>query len=184
MLPFITKTMQKDWARLLIVVFQFIFHKHITTESEKPNKTEPSQPTQNPNAPRGYRNNNPLNIRHSNDYFHGEITGTDKAFKTFSCMPYGYRVAFVILHTYLLRGANTIEKIISRWSPPTENDTENYIATVEKFSGIPRNKELTASDGADYILIVSAMSFMESGTNADISEIKAGFNLQSKFKMQ
>lgn len=51
-------------------------------------------------------------------------------------------------------------------------------------SGIPRHKELTASSGADYILIVSAMSFMENGKNADISEIKAGFNLQSRLVMR
>jgi hypothetical protein len=98
-------------------------------------------------------------------------------------MPYGYRAAFVILHTSLTQGTNTIEKIISRWAPPTENDTQNYIANVEMYSGISRHRELTAADGADYILIVSAMSFMENGKNADISEVKAGFNLQNKIKM-
>ena len=73
--------------------------------------------------PRGLRNNNPLNIRHNKDVFQGEVKGTDKAFKTFSTMPYGYRAAFVTLATYNSRGWNTIEKIISRWAPPCENDT-------------------------------------------------------------
>lgn len=63
--------------------------------------------------PRGLRNNNPLNIRHNADLFQGEIKGNDKLFKTFSSMPYGYRAAFVILATYLSRGYNTIEKIIT-----------------------------------------------------------------------
>jgi hypothetical protein len=133
---------------------------------------------------RGLRNNNPLNIRHSTDNFKGEIKGLDKSFKTFSSMPYGYRAAFVTLTTYLSRGWNTIEKIISKWAPPTENDTEAYIANVEKWSGVPRNKELTATDGADYILIVAAMSFVENGQNADISAVKEGFNLQTKIKIQ
>lgn len=66
---------------------------------------------------RGLRNNNPLNIRHSADVFQGEIKGEDKSFKTFSSMPYGYRAAFVTLATYLSRGWNTIEKIITRWAP-------------------------------------------------------------------
>jgi len=133
--------------------------------------------------PRGLRNNNPLNIRHNADVFQGEIQGNDKSFKTFSTMPYGYRAAFVTLATYHSRGWNTIEKIISRWAPPIENDTEKYIANVEKWSGVPRNQILTAADGADYIMIVAAMSFMENGRNADISEVKAGFALQNKITM-
>jgi hypothetical protein len=131
-------------------------------------------------TPRGIRNNNPLNIRHNADVFQGETKGTDKSFKTFSSMPYGYRAAFVTLATYNARGWNTIEKIVSRWAPPNENDTEKYIANVERWSGINRSKELTAANGADYLMIVAAMSFMENGRNADISEVKAGFNLQSK----
>jgi hypothetical protein len=134
--------------------------------------------------PRGLRNNNPLNIRHNADIFQGEIKGIDKSFKTFSSMPHGYRAAFVALATYLSRGWNTIEKIISHWAPPNENNTDNYIAAVERWSGVSRNKELTAADGADYILIVAAMSFVENGKNADILQVQAGFNLQSKITMQ
>ena len=133
---------------------------------------------------RGLRNNNPLNIRHSEDVFQGETKGNDKSFKTFSSLPFGYRAGFVILGTYLSQGLNTIEKIIAKWAPPTENNTESYIANVEKWSGIPRNKELTAFDGSDYILIVAAMSFVENGQNADISTVQAGFNLQTKIKIQ
>jgi hypothetical protein len=105
-------------------------------------------------TPRGYRNNNPLNIRHNKDLFQGEITGPDASFKTFSSMPYGYRAAFVTLATYNSRGLNTIAKIISCWAPPNENHTGNYITTVEKLSGIPRDQELTLKDGINYILIV------------------------------
>ena len=134
--------------------------------------------------PRGLRNNNPLNIRHNADVFQGEIKGEDKAFKTFSSMPYGYRAAFVTLATYLSRGWNTIEKIIAKWAPSSENNTQGYIANVEKWSGVPRNKELTAADGAEYIMIVAAMSYVENGKNADFSEVKAGFKLQTKITMQ
>jgi hypothetical protein len=54
-------------------------------------------------TPRGYRNNNPLNIRHNADVFQGEIKGNDKSFKTFETIQYGYRAAFVTLATYLSR---------------------------------------------------------------------------------
>ncbi len=134
--------------------------------------------------PRGHRNNNPLNIRHNKDVFQGEIKSDDKSFKTFSSMPYGYRAAFITLHTYLTRRWNTIEKIISHWAPPVENDTAAYIKSVEKYSGVPRSKILTAADGADYIMIVAAMSFVENGKNADITQVTAGFNLQTRIKKQ
>ncbi len=134
--------------------------------------------------PRGLRNNNPLNIRHSADRFQGEIAGHDKSFKSFSSLAYGYRAAFVILGTYLSQGCNTIEKIISRWAPPAENNTDSYIFQVEKYSGVPRNKVLTPAGGAEYIMIVAAMSFVENGQNADIAQVQAGFNLQSKIKIE
>jgi len=132
--------------------------------------------------PRGYKNNNPLNIRHHSDKFQGEVSGNDKAFKTFSSMQYGYRAAFVMLARYNTLGWNTIEKIISKWAPPCENDTEKYIVNVVKWSGVPRDKKLTTANGADYILIVAAMSYMENGKNANILEIRAGFKLQDKIK--
>ncbi|MDR2929059.1 MAG: hypothetical protein LBV41_12805 [Cytophagaceae bacterium] len=134
--------------------------------------------------PRGHRNNNPLNIRHNADVFQGETKGSDKSFKTFVTMPYGYRAAFVTLGTYLSRGWNTIEKIIAKWAPPIENNTQAYIASVEKWSGVPRNKVLTVADGADFIMIVAAMSFVENGVNADINQVKAGFALQTKINAQ
>ena len=59
-----------------------------------------------------------------------------------------------------------------------------YIAKVEKWSGVSRQKVLTLADGGDYIMIVAAMSFIENGKNADISEVRTGFNLQTKITMQ
>jgi hypothetical protein len=136
-------------------------------------------------TPRGLRNNNPLNIRHNADVFQGETKGNDKSFKTFISMPYGYRAGFVVLHTYLTKhGLNTIEKKIARFAPPSENDTQAYIRTVVRYSGVAADEVLTAASGDKYILIVSAMSFVENGVNADIQQIKAGFALQNRITMQ
>lgn len=95
-------------------------------------------------------------------------------------MPYGYRAAFVVLGTYLSQGRNTIERIISRWAPPSENNPERYIRNVERLSGILRNKPLTATDGTAYIQIVAAMCFVENGVNAELPQVWAGFHLQTK----
>lgn len=133
---------------------------------------------------RGLKNNNPGNIEKNSDKFQGEaLPSQDIRFKQFKSMPYGYRAMFVTLHTYLVKyGRNTIEKIINAWAPSVENHTENYIKAVERWSGVPRNKVLNASDGHYYKKIVAAMSRMENGVPAISSEVEAGFMLQNKIK--
>ena len=134
-------------------------------------------------TPRGIRNNNPLNIRRNGDHFQGEVVpGSDREFKQFSTMAYGYRAAFVVLGTYLAQGRNTIEKIIRAWAPPTENNTEAYIANVEKRSGVGRTKVLTAESGGDYRKIVAAMSHCENGVPANMADVEAGFRMQRKIE--
>jgi hypothetical protein len=133
---------------------------------------------------RGIRNNNPLNIRNNTDVFQGEVKpGTDKSFKQFYLPEFGYRAAFVTLATYLTKySRNTIEKIVSAWAPPSENNTEGYIKHVEQYSGIARSKVLTDQSGDDYIKIVAAMSRIENGIPAVMDDIISGFNLQNKLK--
>ena len=131
---------------------------------------------------RGLRNRNPLNIRKDGKHWVGEKEPSlDKAFKQFLSMAYGYRAAFVNLATYRERGYDTIEKIIGRWAPPNENNTENYIKHVEMWSGVPRKKKLLKSGSKeDYIKIVCAMSRVENGVPAVEKEVRDGFCLQKR----
>lgn len=133
---------------------------------------------------RGLRNNNPGNIRHNKDDFQGEVRPSrDSAFKQFQSLAYGYRAMFVMLGTYLSRGHNTIMKIITNWAPPNENNTEAYIRSVEKLSGVKRDKVLTSNGGLDYIKIVAAMSQVENGEPADLLDVEEGFRMQQKITM-
>lgn len=132
---------------------------------------------------RGYKNCNPGNIEQNRDVFQGEIRPSqDKRFKQFRTMAYGYRAMFVTLATYNQRGMNTIEKIIRSWAPAVENHTEHYIACVERWSGIAKDKLLTLDKGKEYIAIVAAMSRMENGITADMIDVKLGFKLQDRIK--
>lgn len=131
---------------------------------------------------RGYRNNNPGNIRLTfkngkPEYWKGEIPGTDTAFKTFSSMLFGYRAIFVTLTSYLNKGFNTIEKIINRYAPSNENHTVSYINTVVSRTGIPANKELSFSNPDELMRVVQAISFVENGIAANPEDVKAGYNL-------
>lgn len=127
---------------------------------------------------RGLNNKNPLNIRRSTVVYKGEIASTDKAFKQFSSAAYGYRAAFMCLKTYQARyGLNTIRKMITRWAPPTENSTSNYIYTVSERSGIPADAIIDANKKDTMIPIVSAMSYVENGVPAFVPDVENGWNL-------
>ena len=78
---------------------------------------------------RGLDNRNPGNIRRSGVRYRGEVRPSrDADFKQFKSMEWGYRAMFVLLHTYSVRyGCNTLSKMISRYAPPSENDTQAYI---------------------------------------------------------
>lgn len=128
---------------------------------------------------RGYRNNNPGNIRINGDKFQGEvIPSQDKEFKQFESMAYGYRAIFKILRNYQINyKLNTIRQMISRWAPKKENDTANYISVVSERSGIPADDPIRTDNREMMIRIVAAMSRVENGIDADMVDIIDGWNL-------
>ena len=134
------------------------------------------------NMSRGLRNNNPGNIRNSRTIYTGEITpSADKSFKQFSSVEYGYRAMFVLLHFYQKNYMDTtIEAFIRRYAPPCENDTESYIRTVCKLSGLQRREPVNTFNKKDMCGIVNAMSLHENGSSASLTEVEKGFDLFMK----
>ena len=132
----------------------------------------------NNNLPRGLRNNNPGNIRRNSDVFQGEKTSSDREFKQFKSMAYGYRAIFKILSNY---GRNyhlkTIRQMIGRWAPENENDTGAYVKAVSDYAGIPADDPIDINDREQMIRIVAGMSKEENGREADMSDVIAGWNL-------
>jgi len=113
---------------------------------------------------RGIRNNNPLNIRLTDTDWQGKVLiNNDGAFEQFISMEYGFRAALKTIETYIIEhGCNTIRAIISRWAPPNENNTENYIIFVCGKTGIGGNEPISNHDKR-LKEIVWAMAQMESG---------------------
>lgn len=133
------------------------------------------------NQPRGLRNNNPGNIRQSGVRFMGEVRPSqDPAFKQFESMAWGYRTMFVVLNTYRKRGARTIGDLLTRYAPPSENDTDAYIRMVSAASGIAPDVPVDTCDRRMMIPIVTVMSGMENGIPAVAEEVEAGWMLFEK----
>ena len=137
--------------------------------------------------PRGVRNCNPGNIRmppkklEDKDKFIGELRPSrDKSFRTFVNMAYGYRAMHYLLRRYKNSyQLNTLEQMISRWAPPTENQTDAYIDFVAKRSGIGRDQIVDVSNMTVMCRIVEAMAKMENGSKyePDMNEVRDGWIL-------
>ena len=93
---------------------------------------------------RGLRNNNPGNIRLGAFKYKGEKTkSSDSSFRQFESMEWGYRAMFVLLHTYAQRyRCRTLRDYISRYAPPSENNTEAYIRRVARATHLLDNDRL------------------------------------------
>lgn len=142
---------------------------------------------------RGQRNNNNLNIHHSTDRWQGaRINQTDKGFVQFTSMAYGYRAAWKVLDTYWQhfereRKPYNVRNIIARWALPTENDTEVYIRTVTRLSGLGTNENMARplrfwffSDLDMMALLIAAMACVECGISMDkvnMDEVWQGYDL-------
>ena len=122
----------------------------------------------NENLPRGYRNNNPLNIRYSSwNAWKGKIlpnTDRNNTFEQFTNMVYGYRAALVTMRNYIKKyGCNTVEKIIRRWAPENENNTNAYIQHVCDFANLYPNMTVAINDKDTLTKMAYAMSIIENG---------------------
>ena len=133
--------------------------------------TEPAtmQQSETDSDIRSIRNNNPGNIDRTSTQWEGmSEEQTDPRFVTFESPEMGVRAMARTLNTYYTRyGLDDINGIVSRWAPPTENDTQAYIRFVSEKTGIPRNKTITLQDNPEEMKkVISAMIEMEGGQEA------------------
>jgi murein DD-endopeptidase MepM/ murein hydrolase activator NlpD len=111
-----------------------------------------------PDAPRGLRNNNPGNIKHSpasrNDPWVGQLPAAqqhDATFLQFAEMKFGIRAVARCLRSYRARGVDTIAAMARTWAPSIDNNNPGaYAQTVLHFcptvASVDTVIDLTAAD--------------------------------------
>lgn len=129
--------------------------------------------------PRGLRNCNPGNIRISTDKWLGlREEQTDKEFFQFEEMRWGYRALIRTLQNYRRKhGLQTIAEMIGRWAPHTENNTSGYISRVCKEMQVPSSYVPNVEDKGTMCALAAAISEVENGVPAVMSEIEEGWAL-------
>ncbi|MEO0340370.1 MAG: hypothetical protein AAF242_14315, partial [Bacteroidota bacterium] len=163
---------------LILVIAYFLIKLVAKTNVYYHIETEPSEPIPQDQAtngqvcnggtsnlgdeslPLGFRNNNPLNLIKSGNAWKGKIKDAPGRFEQFCSMEYGTRAAMINLRSYINRyGRNTITKIVSRWAPDHENDTQAYIRFVSEQTGYKTDTPLTFQKNTVFGLL-DAMSQM------------------------
>jgi hypothetical protein len=113
--------------------------------------------------PRGFRNLNPGNVRKGQDWQGLAPHGLDAEFDVFVSAEMGFRALCRILLNYRRKhGLKTVTGIISRWAPPTENDTAKYISFVCSSAGVGPDEELRF-DRQQLFLLAKAIARKENG---------------------
>ncbi|HFI2241586.1 structural protein [Pseudomonas aeruginosa] len=118
------------------------------------------------NPPRGIRNFNPGNIRHAKgSRWQGmSANQNDSAFVQFTGPQWGIRAIARTLITYQDKHAlRTIRQIISRWAPPSENNTESYIRQVAARVGVAPDARIDVYDYRTMRTLVEAIVRHENG---------------------
>ena len=128
---------------------------------------------------RGLRNCNPGNIRLGSFRYKGEVArGSDKEFRQFEAMEWGYRAMFMLLYTYAVKhDCSTLRQMIGRYAPPSENNTEAYIRRVAHATHLDPDEVIFTTDGATMTAVVAAMSEVENGVAANMADVWRGWDL-------
>jgi hypothetical protein len=131
--------------------------------------------------PRGIRNNNPGNIKMTGSTWGGEIPeaqNTDGTFEQFTTFEYGVRAMIKLVTNHIKNGYNTIEKLLHKYAPSSENPTSNYISFVVKETGYPKDAGLLLTK-ATLKKLVQAMAKFENGQSYPMydSHFEDGYKL-------
>ena len=115
--------------------------------------------------PRGIRNRNPGNIEKSDDKWEGLADPPDDGtFFVFDSAVYGIRAAAIILLNYQdEHGLRTLEEIVGRWAPASENDVDGYVEEVQHVSGLPLDTDLNLHDWQTMYDLLDAIIWEENG---------------------
>ncbi len=130
---------------------------------------------------RGYRNNNPLNLRISHNAWKGKLPkaeNTDGSFEQFETMALGFRAALMNLRTHIRRGRHTVQELIAVWAPESDgNNTQRYIERVCRTTGMEPRMVIVPTDREQMVKLVYAMAIVENGSRPDWEDIYAGYDM-------
>lgn len=119
---------------------------------------------------RGERNNNPGNLN-----FAGQagamLEGSGGRFAKFQTAYDGLRAMARQLMLYAKRGINSVEGIISKWAPSSENNTGAYVNSISSRLGVDPKAALNLQNPQVLSQLMNGIIHHENGRNIYSSEL-------------
>lgn len=126
----------------------------------------------------GVRINNPLNIRYNTANSWTGQTGQESGFSKFKSVEFGLRAGIKLIQNYATKyNANSVHTIISKFAPPSENDTKNYIKFVTARMGVTEYENIGVFSKYNMFELLKAMCKMESQYVLTESVFDKAYNL-------
>lgn len=97
--------------------------------------------------PRGLRDNNPGDLQQPPGTSWAGTVGMDGPFVIFSDTTWGLRALCKDVINNIGEGYDTITSLITKFAPPSENDTASYISSVSADAGIDADDQLGTDQG-------------------------------------
>lgn len=115
-------------------------------------------------------NNNPFNLRYSNNQWLGKDTTNKGPFEKYTSIETGLRAGMITLRNYRkLHGLSSIRDIMNRYAPSHENDTKNYIKRIK--SEIKRDT-INLLDDNELVELSKVILELESGYKVSNEQLK------------
>jgi len=151
----------------LLVAAAVIIARMATRKNDEAAPSGTTQPAPGTSGVRGIRNNNPGNIRKgTKKIWLGEVwPSKDASFAQFITMAYGVRALLIDLVNKHKQGLNTVQKIIYKYAPPTENYSQVYAKFVADAMGIPVTQAFDMTE-ENLIKFAKAVARFENGQAA------------------
>lgn len=106
---------------------------------------------------RAWRNNNPGNLEYGKFALDNGAIGTDGRFAIFPDSATGFNAMANLLSTNTYQKL-TIENAINRYAPPSENDIENYLKSIERQTGFSRSTPMNNLSKNNLLQLAKAMA--------------------------
>lgn len=163
----------KDWKRLKYATGEFLHGNGKAYGAEDPaapaavapSAAGPAASSGGARQPRGIRNNNPGNLNFVGQAGATRETGPNGQFAVFETAEAGLRALADQLRRYGARGINSIRAIISKFAPPSENNTQAYIGSVSRRLGVDSDAALNLNDPRLMHGLMDAIIKVENGRN-------------------
>lgn len=139
--------------------------------------------TMEKNLPRGIRNNNPLNLRHSADHWKGlSALQSDADFCQFEDIIMGIRAAMVCLRTHLAkdrkaRVRTTVAREISRWAPSCENNVDAYLKSVCIYPHVQPESVIDFANKNQICCLMYRMAIHENGREVPFNYFEKAYEM-------